>query len=44
MLKAISTSTPNNIWQKLENAPEGEADPMSTAEEGAAIGGVRQLS
>ena len=37
MLKAISTSTPNNIWQKLENTPEGEADPMSTAEEGVAI-------
>ena len=41
MLKAISTSTPNNIWQKLENAPEGEADPMSTAEEDTTIGGVK---
>ena len=39
MLKAISTSTPNNIWQKLENAPEGEADTMSTAEEDKAIDG-----
>ena len=41
MLKAISTSTPNNIWQKLENAPEGEADPMSTAKEDTTIGGVK---
>ena len=41
MLKAISTSTPNNIWQKLENAPEGEADPMGTAEENTTIGSVK---
>ena len=30
---------PNNIWQKLENTPEGEADPMSTAEEDVANNG-----
>ena len=37
MLKVVATSMPNNIWQKLENTPEGEADPMSTVGEDMAL-------
>ena len=33
MLDSIDPHTAGNIWQKLENAPEGEADPMSYEEE-----------
>ena len=33
MLDSIGPHTAGNIWQKLENAPEGEADPMSYEEE-----------
>ena len=33
MLDSIGPHAAENIWQKLENAPEGEADPMSYEEE-----------
>ena len=33
MLDSIGPHTAGTIWQKLENAPEGEADPMSYEEE-----------
>ncbi len=33
MLDSVGPHTAGNIWQKLENAPGGEADPMSYEEE-----------
>ena len=33
MLDTIGPHAAENIWHKLKNAPEGEADPMSFEEE-----------